>query len=183
VPDKSYVAFTNFLNETVILKDLKMFLENHRPDAVSVSIVPVNNGRNDQNVFSYKSPDGKKHTQSHEGNLDGQTLTAMVYTIKVQAYNTGGEPPFNPTDLHKTIDNEPYLEWLDYMLTKEQNLPLTISISYGDDERTVPADYARHVCLLFGLLGSVGRRYLSHPATTGWAVMRTSAATLAEPAR
>ena len=53
--------------------------------------------------------------------------------------------------------NEPYLDWLNYTLTLDDDeLPRTVSISYGDDEQTVPADYANHDCDMFAALGSRG---------------------------
>jgi tripeptidyl-peptidase-1 len=157
--NRSSVAFLNFLNETMIHKDLEMFLQRERKDAVgtTIPITIIKEGKDGQNVFSYISKtDGSPADVSREGNLDGQILTALVHPIPVREYNTGGEPPFQNTSIHRINDNEPYLEWLDYMLTNETNLPQTISISYGDDEHTVPRDYATHVCLLFGLLGARG---------------------------
>jgi tripeptidyl-peptidase-1 len=38
----------------------------------------------------------------------------------------------------------------------QQTIPQTISTSYGDDEQTVPQDYAESVCNLFAQLGSMG---------------------------
>ncbi|KAM0192469.1 hypothetical protein ACHAPC_001806 [Botrytis cinerea] len=51
--------------------------------------------------------------------------------------------------------NEPYLEFLDSLLAAT-TLPQTISISYGDDEDTVPLSYADEVCNLFSQLGARG---------------------------
>ena len=39
-------------------------------------------------------------------------------------------------------------------------IPQTISTSYGDDEQTVPLDYAASVCELFGQLGARGSSVL-----------------------
>jgi tripeptidyl-peptidase-1 len=51
--------------------------------------------------------------------------------------------------------NEPYLDWLNFILS-EESIPQTISTSYGDDEQTVPRDYATSVCNLFAQLGTRG---------------------------
>jgi tripeptidyl-peptidase-1 len=51
--------------------------------------------------------------------------------------------------------NEPYLDWLIVILSQE-TIPQTISTSYGDDEQTVPKDYATTVCNLFAQLGARG---------------------------
>lgn len=40
------------------------------------------------------------------------------------------------------------------------SIPQTISTSYGDDEQTVPEDYATTVCNLFAQLGSRGSSVL-----------------------
>lgn len=56
-----------------------------------------------------------------------------------------------------TNDNEPYLEFLNYLLAlPAASLPQTISISYGDDEATVPLSYADQTCNLFSQLGARG---------------------------
>jgi tripeptidyl-peptidase-1 len=39
---------------------------------------------------------------------------------------------------------------------KQRTIPQTISTSYGDDEQTVPQDYAKSVCDLFAQLGAMG---------------------------
>jgi tripeptidyl-peptidase-1 len=50
-----------------------------------------------------------------------------------------------------------YLEFLNYLLGLSTSaLPNTVSISYGDDESTVPLDYADNVCNLFSQLGARG---------------------------
>jgi tripeptidyl-peptidase-1 len=80
----------------------------------------------------------------------------MVYPLKVRAYNTGGSPPFK-ADLFTPINtNEPYLVWLDYMLNNETSLPNTVSTSYGDNEQTVPKEYAETVCQRLAALGARG---------------------------
>jgi tripeptidyl-peptidase-1 len=51
--------------------------------------------------------------------------------------------------------NEPFLDWLDFILI-QKTIPQTISTSYGDDEQTVPRDYATSVCNMFAQLGVMG---------------------------
>ena len=58
-----------------------------------------------------------------------------------------------------TNTNEPYLDWLDFILD-QPTIPQTISTSYGDDEQTVPPDYAKTVCDLFAQLGTMGSSVL-----------------------
>lgn len=53
--------------------------------------------------------------------------------------------------------NEPYLDWLEYLLSKPpSSIPQVLSISYTDTELSVPYSYASHVCTLFARLTSLG---------------------------
>ena len=70
-------------------------------------------------------------------------------------YSTGGSPPFIPDGQTPTNSNEPYLDWLEFILGQER-VPQTISTSYGDNEETVPLDYAISVCDTFAQLGAMG---------------------------
>lgn len=54
-----------------------------------------------------------------------------------------------------TNTNEPYLDWLNFIL-EQSTIPQTITTSYGDDEQTVPNDYANSVCNGFMQLGARG---------------------------
>src|SRR5712675_844336 len=92
-----------------------------------------------------------------QGNLDVQYGGAMSYPTKNNYYITGGSPPYKPDEETPTNTNEPYLEWLEFILSQpESQIPQTISTSYGDDEQTVPEEYARCVCKMFGRLGAMG---------------------------
>jgi tripeptidyl-peptidase-1 len=89
-----------------------------------------------------------------EANLDVQYARAITEDIPNVFYSVGGSPPIVGSG---TNTNEPYLEFLDYLLAlSDSALPNTISISYGDDESTVPLDYADNVCNLFSQLGARG---------------------------
>lgn len=56
-----------------------------------------------------------------------------------------------------TGSNEPYLELLEYLLAlNDTELPTVLSISYGEEEQSVPEDYARKVCNLFMQFGARG---------------------------
>jgi tripeptidyl-peptidase-1 len=153
--DKNTIAIANYLNETVMLDDLQKFLRAQRAEAsdAKISFTFVNNGQNFQTNLTSEQL-GKQ--LNAEGNLDGQTVVAMTYPMKARAYNTGGEPPFKPDAFTKSNTNEPYLEWLEYMLNKETDLPWTVTTSYGDDEQTVPKDYAVRVCQDMAKLGARG---------------------------
>jgi tripeptidyl-peptidase-1 len=60
-----------------------------------------------------------------------------------------------PDLLTPTDTNEPYLDWLNYVLALNST-PQVISTSYGDDEQTVPQSYATAVCNGFAQLGARG---------------------------
>ncbi|KAG8716001.1 hypothetical protein FRC09_016119 [Ceratobasidium sp. 395] len=126
-------------------KDLEKFNVDYFPDAVNAKfdVEKINGGQN------LESDPGT------EANLDAQYTGAMSYPNPITFYSTGGRAPYLPDSNTGAPTNEPYLEWVDYMLAKE-TLPLTITTSYGDDEQTVPPDYARRVCESFAQLGARG---------------------------
>jgi hypothetical protein len=83
-------------------------------------------------------------------------LRASELTIRSETWSTGGSPPFK-ADLFTTENtNEPYLTFLDYILSQPDPLPSVISTSYDDDEQTVPKDYAIETCKRFAQLGARG---------------------------
>ncbi|MCJ1312916.1 hypothetical protein MMC25_006592 [Agyrium rufum] len=93
-------------------------------------------------------------TPGIEANLDVQYARAITKSIPNVFYSVGGRPPLVGGG---TNTNEPYLEFLNYLLgLPAASLPNTISISYGDDESTVPLSYADNVCNLFSQLGAKG---------------------------
>lgn len=74
----------------------------------------------------------------------------------MRVYSTGGVAPFHP-DMHVVEDgNEPYLEWVSYMLSAPEPPALIVSTSYADREQTVPRAYADRVCKEFAMLGARG---------------------------
>ena len=79
----------------------------------------------------------------------------MAFPTPITFYITGGSPPFKSDDQTPTNNNEPYLDWLDFVL-KQEKIPQTISTSFSDDEQTVPLDYAKSVCNMFAQLGTMG---------------------------
>lgn len=79
---------------------------------------------------------------------------AITESIPLNYYSTGGLGEWVGSG---TNTNEPYSEFLNYFLDLDDSeLPNTISISYGDDEDTVPDDYATTACDLFSQLGARG---------------------------
>lgn len=156
VPGQNRIGLTNYLNETSKRTDVKSFLQQFRPDAVSAAdnftIEVINGGDNTQTPNTAEQNDAGKNM---EGNLDAETILAFGYPTPLTAYNTGGEPPFTPDASTDTNSNEPYLDWVLHVLN-ETNPPQVISTSYGDDEQTVPFSYATKVCQAFAQLGARG---------------------------
>ncbi|EUC55873.1 tripeptidyl-peptidase, partial [Rhizoctonia solani AG-3 Rhs1AP] len=80
--------------------------------------------------------------------------SAIGSTFGVELINGGKNSQTNP-GIEANLDVQPYLEWVNYILNKT-TLPFTISTSYGDDEQTVPLDYATRLCNSFAQLGARG---------------------------
>nr|GAT51485.1 tripeptidyl peptidase A [Mycena chlorophos] len=95
---------------------------------------------------------------SDEGNLDTQLAIQVAFPIPMTFFTDNSIPPYIP-DANQDGDlpgqNEPYLEFIDYVL-KMDDPPTVITTSYGDDEETVPKDYAEAVCNGFAKLGAMG---------------------------
>ncbi|KAJ7033466.1 subtilisin-like protein [Mycena alexandri] len=95
---------------------------------------------------------------SDEGNLDTQLAIQVAYPIPITYYTTNSVPPYIPDqnqDGELPGVNEPYLDFIDYLLGLDEP-PTVITTSYGDDEQTVPQDYANAVCQGFAKLGARG---------------------------
>src|ERR1700761_3343975 len=95
---------------------------------------------------------------SAEANLDIQYTIALSHPIKNHFYSTKGLGPVVP-DLDQPDpndgQNEPYLEFFTWLL-KQQDLPHTLTFSYGENEQSVPKSYANQVCDMIGHLGTRG---------------------------
>lgn len=133
-----------------------MFLQRFRPEAAGAAYnfttLIIANGDNQQTPNNATQNAAGKDL---EGNLDAETILGITYPTPLTTYNTGGSPPFVPDLLTPTDTNEPYLDWLNYVLALNST-PQVISTSYGDDEQTVPLSYATSVCNGFAQLGARG---------------------------
>ncbi|EPQ61276.1 subtilisin-like protein [Gloeophyllum trabeum ATCC 11539] len=143
----SKIGVTGYLDYYANRADLLLFLQDQRPEALDATyqFISVNGGKDSQNVSQ----------AGGEADLDIQISMGLTYPMPNIFYSTAGSPPSIPS-LHTPTDaNEPYAEWLDYMLSQSE-LPATITTSYSDDEDTVPIAYAKHICAGFALLGARG---------------------------
>ena len=143
--ETNVVGIAGFLGLYPRKDDIDPFMEKFRPDAVGIrfSVVQINGGG-----YSTGEP-------STEGDVNMEYSLAMTYPIDHVFYSTGGEPPFQPDSSTPTQNNEPYLEFLSYLL-EGPNIPQTISSGYADNEQTVPMDYAITVCNLFAQVAARG---------------------------
>ncbi|KAF8492103.1 tripeptidyl peptidase A [Gautieria morchelliformis] len=141
------IAISSYLGQFANIKDLQLFYEALRPEAVgsNFTVVSVNGGQNSQ----------VPSQAGDEANLDTQYAFGLTFPTPATVFTTAGSPPFIPDDYTPTNSNEPYLNWVDFLLN-EASLPQTISTSYGDDEQTVPRSFARKVCHSFAQLGARG---------------------------
>lgn len=77
--------------------------------------------------------------------MDVQYAMSLSYLTPTTYYSTGGLGELVP-DLDEPSQaddqNEPYLDFLHYILAlPDDELPQTLSISYGEDEQSVPEPY------------------------------------------
>ncbi|KAJ7249548.1 peptidase S8/S53 domain-containing protein [Mycena haematopus] len=139
------LGVAGYLGEFANDKDLQTFFKDLRPDAVG-------------GTFTHVQVNGGLNTQSDPGveaNLDIQYTEAVSFPTPNIYYSTGGSPPFLADSFTPTNTNEPYLDWLNFILNAS-TIPQTFTTSYGDDEQSVPEDYATSVCNLFMQLGARG---------------------------
>lgn len=150
-PDRSHIGIAGFLGEHANYEDLANFLKHQRPDAYRGKA-----------TFNYIALNGEHNNQSlqastGEAALDIQTVEGVTWPIRTSFYSVGGSPPFKKDKNTPTNTNEPYAELLEYLLQlPDHKLPDVLSISYGDDEQSVPVPYAKRVCTLFAALGLRG---------------------------
>ncbi|KAF8265081.1 peptidase S8/S53 domain-containing protein [Lactarius quietus] len=113
----------------------------------------VSNGTNaTYKVVQIKGGAYEPSQPNDQEDFNVQFAAGITHPTPIIFYSTGGYPPFNSDDSTPTDSNEPFLDWLDYMLD-EPNLPQTITIGYGDNEETVPYEYARTVLVASGDAG------------------------------
>ncbi|KAH8985674.1 peptidase S8/S53 domain-containing protein [Lactarius akahatsu] len=115
--------------------DLTAFMQKFRSEAgdATYTVVLVNGGEYDPT-----------HPQQ-EANVDLQYAEVMAYPTPHIFYSIGQGAP----------GMEDLFSWLEYILDQE-NIPQTISISYGIEERLMSREYAINVCDQFVMLGVRG---------------------------
>ncbi|KAJ3572260.1 hypothetical protein NP233_g3200 [Leucocoprinus birnbaumii] len=165
---KGSVGITGYLEENANIQDLQSFYAEQRPDALGTNFtfVSVAGGINNQSLAAAGAEAGLDvqfaFGISHPVPVRNAIFLRCLLSLDTHAnglsrrfFSTAGRPPFNPDVLTPTDTNEPYQEWLDFILS-HPNPPLSISTSYGDDEQTVPRTYAQRACAGFAQLGARG---------------------------
>ncbi|KAF8263830.1 subtilisin-like protein [Lactarius quietus] len=148
--EKNVLGVTGFHGQYASYEDLTDFMDRHRSDAegATFTVEQVNNGE-----FDPKLPGG-------EANLDMQYAQGIAWPTPHVYYSVGGlAAEFTPDSHSPENVNEPFLDWLKYMLDLKK-VPQTITNSYAESEQTVPPDYAKSVCDLFMQLGTRGSSLL-----------------------
>ncbi|KAI0106443.1 peptidase S8/S53 domain-containing protein [Nemania sp. FL0031] len=148
----SKVAFASYLEQYPRYSDLALFEQNYLPETIgqNVTIITYSGGLNNQTSTE----------DSGEANLDLQYILGTGHPLPITGFNIGGRGPLIPDLDQPTQDdnfNEPYLDFLKNVIKLPQHkLPQVISTSYGENEQSVPASYAKSVCNLIAQLGSRG---------------------------
>ncbi|KAI9768850.1 MAG: vesicle formation at the endoplasmic reticulum [Geoglossum simile] len=157
------LGIAGFLDQYAKFDALETFLSKYAPYAIgsNLTVTSINGGRNDQNST----------IQDSEANLDVQYGISMSYPVPAIYYTTGGLGPLVP-DLDEPTrtdnTNEPYLDFLHYMLALDDcELPQTLTTSYGEDEQSVPEAYSRTVCTMYAQLGARGVSVIFSSGDTG----------------
>lgn len=152
----SSLAVAGFLEEYPGLSYIHEFLSAYSPRRNSTgftsdynfTVVPINGGSSEN------------QGTGGEANLDLVCTMPYVQPLDVTYYSTGGRGPYiNDNGIvvsdNSTSLNEPWVPFLEYLVSQE-TVPQVLSVSYTDDEQTIPLAYANRVCDLFMQLTSRG---------------------------
>ena len=150
----SKLAIAGFLEQNANQADWKSFTSQYGLSNASVqapvTIVNVNGAENSQEAAEARI----------EAQLDLEFSSSFTGALNVTYHLVGGRPPAleqpgNVPVPDKDNEQEPYLEYLDYLLAQD-DVPQVVSISYTDDEQAVPQAYATQVCDRFSYLALRG---------------------------
>lgn len=157
------VGIAGFLEQYVHYADTNVFFQKYAPyvttnrtsnssSSSSFDVVLVNGGQNPQ------LPSSGAGT---EASLDVEYAVSLSWPARVTYFSAGGrgvklDDRGAPS---ARSDNEPYLELLEHLLSLpggSPHFPHVLSVSYADDEQSVPRAYAERVCDLFAQLAARG---------------------------
>ena len=149
-PESQLIGTTGFLEQYASNSDLHLFLQEQRPEAAKANyqfqIVNINGSRNDQSKPEF------------EGALDTQMVAGMAFPIPSTYYSVGGKAPLIPEPSSSfNSTNQPFATFFDYLLgLDDKDLPSVVSVSYDNDEQTVPMAYQQRTCFAAAALGLRG---------------------------
>lgn len=158
-PSPVRFGVAGFLEQWILYSDVAQFLDIFAPQlagltpAYNFTVELINGGTN---------PQDSPGNAGIEASLDVQYAMALGYPAHVVYYVTGGrgtklDAATGAPLAEGQSDNEPYLELLGALLAKpDGELPHVLSISYADDELSVPRAYAARVCDMFAALAARG---------------------------
>ncbi|KAG6353483.1 hypothetical protein INS49_005664 [Diaporthe citri] len=130
------IGFASFMGQSARYGDLAEFISELAPHSGGLK-------------FSFTEINGGVHLEDHP-------FVPFVHEVS--------HMPYVPLDQQATADspsttgsNEPYLELPEYLLAlNDTDLPTVLSVPDGEEEQSVPEDYAHKVCNLFMQLGARG---------------------------
>lgn len=110
-----------------------------------------------------------------EAELDIQYVMGIGRDIPTQFWSTPGKQPHN-------VQNEPFLVWLEAIAAlSDSKLPLSMSVSYGDNEPGVDLAYANRVNVEFQKAGVRGTSIMFSSGDGGVAGGQSSSCTIFIP--
>ncbi|KAH8980020.1 subtilisin-like protein [Lactarius hatsudake] len=140
------IGILGFNNEFPSPTDLDMFMNAFRadtdPDEVGFTVELVNGGQYDPSW------------PGTEASTNVQYAQAIAFPTPHIFYSIGGRLMWSHGN-NQPVFGDVYLMWMNYLNTKEE-IPQTMSVSYGVNEKDVPAEYAWSVCDMFMQLGARG---------------------------
>ncbi|KAK1765827.1 tripeptidyl-peptidase-like protein [Phialemonium atrogriseum] len=157
-PSPVRFGVAGFLEQYINYADVSAFLDMYVPELANLdppynfTVELLNDGAN---------PQAPIWMAGLEASLDVQYAMAIGYPTAVTYYSTGGRGvklDGSGAEIPMTgSDNEPYLELLEGLVAKpDDEIPHVLSISYADDEQSVPQAYALRVCDLLAQLAARG---------------------------
>ncbi|KAL7929774.1 peptidase S8/S53 domain-containing protein [Trichoderma chlorosporum] len=159
----SRVGFGSFLNESASFSDFALFEKHFGFPSQNFTNVLINGGTD--------LPQPPPDADDGEANLDVQNILTIAHPLPITQFITGGVAPYFPDPVEPAgtpDENEPYLQYYEYLLSKSNaELPQVITNSYGDEEQTVPQAYAIRVCNQIGLMGLRGISILESSGDEG----------------
>ncbi|KAI9431520.1 subtilisin-like protein [Lactarius indigo] len=131
--DRNALGIVGFNGDYPSPQDLELFMEEFRTDGEDAffTVLQINGGE-------YDSAE-----PGIESSLSIQYAEAMSYPTRNTFYSVGGNW------------DDALMNWLHYVVDLE-DIPQTLSTTYGIDEVKVPLDYATTACTLFARLGLRG---------------------------